>query len=54
MSIFETLGQAQMLSQEGNRQIAATLADASRKLMQRFARFLGETLRHVPNESPQP
>jgi hypothetical protein len=54
MIILEMLGRAQMLRDEGNRQLASALADSPRRLMWRLARFIGEALRHVPNEHPFP
>lgn len=50
MNIFETLGQAQMLLGEANRQLAFAFASRARKL----ARLLGETLRHTPSERLYP
>jgi hypothetical protein len=54
MNILETLGHAQMLRDEGNRQLASALADGARRLTRFLARFAGETLRHVPDEHPYP
>jgi hypothetical protein len=54
MSILETLGHAQMLRDEGNRQLGSALADGTRKLMRYLARLAGEALRHVPDEHPYP
>jgi hypothetical protein len=54
MSIFETLGHAQMLRDEGNRQLASALAEGARNLMRYLVRLTGEALRHVPDEHPYP
>jgi hypothetical protein len=54
MSIFETLGQAQLLREEGARQLSAALADGTRSLLRRLARVLASAFRHVPDEHPFP
>ncbi len=48
MNIFETMGQAQMLLGDGNRQLASALAAGPLRVMRRLARLLGEATRHVP------
>lgn len=41
MNILETLGQAQMIQDEGNRQLASALADGTHRLMRHLAGLLG-------------
>ncbi len=54
MSIFETMGQAQMLRDEGNRRLASALAVGARTLMRRLGRLLGKALRSAPGEHQLP
>jgi hypothetical protein len=54
MTIFETLGHAQILRDEGNRQFASALADGARRLTRYLARMVRAALRHVPDEHPYP
>jgi hypothetical protein len=54
MSIFETLGHAQILRDEANKQLASALADGFRMLTHYLARLARRTLRPVPDEHPYP
>lgn len=54
MRFFETIDQAQMLRDEGNRQLASTLADGGRTLVRHLGRLLGKALRNVPGEHQLP
>jgi hypothetical protein len=53
MTIFEKLGQAQMLRYEGNQQLASMLKDAVQAQVRRIARLLSETWHHPSSEHPR-
>lgn len=53
MTMFESLGQAQMLRHEGNQQLASMLADAVRAQMRRIVQVFGAASHHTSSEHPQ-
>jgi hypothetical protein len=53
MNMFETLGEAQLLRHEGNRQLAFALADGTRALLRRLAQAVGKALRYISRERAQ-
>ena len=53
-SIFETMGQARILEDEGNRQIAAAVSASARALTKRFWRLFGKAMRSTPGEHQLP
>lgn len=53
MNVFESLGQAEMLRYEGNRQIAAALEQGARAMLRRLAAVFGEAPRRISDETPQ-
>jgi hypothetical protein len=53
MTMFENLGQAQMLRQAGNQQFASLLADGLRAQVRRIVRLFGEASPYISSEHPQ-
>lgn len=51
---FEQMGQAQMLAEQGNRQIAAALLAGAGRLARRLTARFGKSTRDVPGEHQLP
>jgi predicted component of type VI protein secretion system len=54
MNFLETAGEALIQREEGNRQIAAALADGFRKLKQSLVRHFSSIFNNVPDQYPLP
>nr|WP_294501664.1 hypothetical protein [uncultured Rhodopila sp.] len=54
MSIFETVGEAALLRAEGDKQLAASLANAWSRLRQSVANLFNKILVNVPDQHPLP
>jgi hypothetical protein len=54
MSIFETVGEAALLRAEGDRQLAASLAQGWNRLRQSVSHLFGSIFTNVPDQHPLP
>jgi len=53
MNLFETMGESQLQRAEGDRQIAAALADSLHRLWQSVTHRIAAALSHMPHPTPR-
>lgn len=54
MSIFETVGEAALLRAEGDKQLAASLSGALRRVRELLGNLFGKIFINLPDQHPLP